>query len=375
MRAKTLVFNILMFLLTPVILVAAIILIESISFVIHNKGFQLKQDSHSGAINLPLYESLNLYWEVVTSVFANQGRLIPIENAGKIIEEKTYFIRRARKESYDALDLNEKVVATLNQEYSEDGSRTTIYRHDNRDFSKHLILLGGSYAYGHGLNNEDMLTSALSKHLPSFELYNYGFPGAGLPTALSLLLEENFSERISHKNGIVIYLWLPFHFHRILGVPDNYAWYSSYHYFNFIENDQLGYAHTHHEGAPFTARINSLISTSYFMKVIGKNTMTLFNDKTVEKLTCALFKSMKAQIKKKLPASKLVVVPFEGQFTRDFLPKCLKGNKIDTLLFDPIDAEEKRPLYLFDGHPSAIHNDLLAEKIVSGLKDNYPEVF
>ena len=77
-----------------------------------------------------------------------------------------------------------------------------------KNFDKSIILIGGSFAQGWGVNDEETFSSKLEKKYSNLKVYNYGQGGYG--TIQSLLLLKKKIQKIE-KPKLVIYVFIDHH--------------------------------------------------------------------------------------------------------------------------------------------------------------------
>ena len=91
----------------------------------------------------------------------------------------------------------------------KDGQRTT--GKIKRDIDGEILVIGGSFSQGWGVNDEDTFSSKLQKKYTNFKVYNFGQGGYGSIQSL-LLLEKQIPKMKSPK--LVIYGFIEHHEYR-----------------------------------------------------------------------------------------------------------------------------------------------------------------
>ena len=91
----------------------------------------------------------------------------------------------------------------------KDGQRKT--GEFNRDDNDEILVIGGSFSQGWGVNDEDTFSSKLQKKYNNFKVYNFGQGGYGSVQSL-LLLEKQIPKMKSPK--LVIYGFIEHHEYR-----------------------------------------------------------------------------------------------------------------------------------------------------------------
>ncbi len=372
--SKRIIYSILSFLLVPILLLVIFILIESLSYVIVTHFIERKAAVVQYK-EATLGSNLSLLFKVVSSAFRQGVDLKPLNDSGDYIEKFSLYQQRPRREEIERPKNQQQDRSHDIYTYTGNGSRLTVYPSDYTDKNKHFILLGGSYAFGHGLPDEDTLTSQLAQLASGFEFFNFGFQGGGPVTSLALVSESNFSQRIQQESGLTLFLWTPFHINRIKGMPRNYFWYSNFQYIDYLDSQKkdLGYARKHIEAMPTLGHLMLFISNSFFFRLIHKQDINLFSKSHVRSLTCDLFKEMRLRLRDKLPQSKFLFVSYDGSIKEKWLKECLNAFKIDFLEFE---FNPRAPGFSqYDLHPTRQGVGNFAENLIQELKVRIPEEF
>ncbi len=116
----------------------------------------------------------------------------------------------------------------------KDGSRFS--GNPTNDIEGDIVVIGGSFAQGAGVNDEETFSFLLQKKIPNYKINNYGVGGYG--TYQSYLLLEDI---IDKKNNIkhVIYFYIYFHEDRNIG---NFSWVKSLTKFSRRGHSNFPYA-------------------------------------------------------------------------------------------------------------------------------------
>ncbi|MCF6285115.1 MAG: hypothetical protein L3K26_07990, partial [Candidatus Hydrogenedentes bacterium] len=95
---------------------------------------------------------------------------------------------------------------------------------DGSSREKALLIFGGSYAFGEGVNDEDALPNQLALRMPDAQLYNYAFSGYGPGQMLARLESYNLREEVSERQVAAVYLFMPNHVRRVIGAYSVISW-------------------------------------------------------------------------------------------------------------------------------------------------------
>lgn len=142
---------------------------------------------------------------------------------------------RAKKEgTFNPLILRNPVISELDiREFSEKASIQSLglklydvkyritqlnYRHTPlakpKQKTESIILLGCSYTFGLGVEDEHTIANYLQKKLPDYTVFNFGIPGAGLNDILDDHLKVNRLAKLKLKKSYAIYSFYHVHLDR-----------------------------------------------------------------------------------------------------------------------------------------------------------------
>ena len=100
---------------------------------------------------------------------------------------------KAKEGSYLLLPTNPK-GKQFHLTIGKDGQRKT--GENNKDVDGEILVIGGSFSLGWGVNDEDTFSSKLQKKYTNFKVYNFGQGGYGSVQSL-LLLEKQIPGKLS----------------------------------------------------------------------------------------------------------------------------------------------------------------------------------
>lgn len=116
------------------------------------------------------------------------------------------------------------VVYDITITADEFARRPSRPKNSQRNSPEHLLLLGCSYTFGHGLNEEDTLSWQINEMQSKFEAYNNGFGGYGPNDTLWRFREGDFLAGISQRKGVAIYTFIAPQFFRAIYSTFNSPW-------------------------------------------------------------------------------------------------------------------------------------------------------
>ena len=149
-----------------------------------------------------------LFAEVLLRIVGIKPWEYIIINEGKIFKPDPTLGWRAKTGSY-IIPPNHLSSKQFQISFEKDGQRKT--GKNNGSVDGEILVIGGSFAQGWGVNDEDTFSSKLQKKHTNFKVYNFGQGGYGSIQSL-LLLEEQIPKMKSPK--LVIYGFIEHHEYR-----------------------------------------------------------------------------------------------------------------------------------------------------------------
>ena len=149
-----------------------------------------------------------LFAEVLLRIVGIKPWEYIIINEGKIFKPDPTLGWRAKTGSY-IIPPNNQLSKQFQISFEKDGQRKT--GKNNGSVDGEILVIGGSFAQGWGVNDENTFSSKLQKKHTNFKVYNFGQGGYGSIQSL-LLLEEQIPKMKSPK--LVIYGFIEHHEYR-----------------------------------------------------------------------------------------------------------------------------------------------------------------
>ena len=149
-----------------------------------------------------------LFAEVLLRILGIKPWEYIIINEGKIFKPDPTLGWRAKTGSY-IIPPNHLSSKQFQISFEKDGQRKT--GKNNGSVDGEILVIGGSFAQGWGVNNKDAFPSKLQKNYTNFKVYNFGQGGYGSIQSL-LLLEEEIPKMKSPK--LIIYGFIEHHEYR-----------------------------------------------------------------------------------------------------------------------------------------------------------------
>jgi len=259
---------------------------------------------------------------------------------------------------------NNKMIFNVTYILDEFGRR----KNEHKPEASPLILFGGSYTFGHGLENNDTLSHYLT-NLTNYDVYNYGLNAYGTQHMLAHLEREEFPKEINKTGGIAIYIFIRLHIRRVIG--DMYSlnkWCYSCPYYYLDKNNELQRKGSFKTGRPIITKIYQILGKSNFVKYFEIN-LPPHKEKHVYLIYKIIEKSKELYEEKFNGTFYVLRHPlYNNNKESEELKKLLEENHIQVLEYN-INTTNNYKEYKIpeDNHPNAKLNKLLAEKIAQDI--------
>ena len=154
-----------------------------------------------------------------------------------LLSKMNYFKRDLNVNSinidkYDVENWNGKLLELNNDSYNEFcGEKRVEFGEGNNYTKRPIVILGGSYAYGHGLKKENTFPYLLSKYTQR-PVYNFSVCGIEGLTSVKYLLDyismgEEYKNKVSNPE-YYIYVYMHDHINRFLNIQFLYIYYETF---------------------------------------------------------------------------------------------------------------------------------------------------
>lgn len=256
--------------------------------------------------------------------------------------------------------------------YSTDayGHRITPVEHRERRH-KFLALFGCSIAFGLCVNDDQTIAACLGRRLPDYMPYNFAYQGYGAQQML-LTLQGPIESEIQEKEGVGIYVFIMAHVSRAVGgmnFLNNWGRDCPCYYLDGEELRRNGSFATAH---PWRLMVLRLLGKSQTLKYCNF-TWPLWTRRADVKLTARIIKEAEMVFHQRWPASPFYVVLYPDKITarlshhiKPFLDEYgLRYIECPDIFDGRIPVELRT---VDGGHPSAVANDIFAERLVEELR-------
>lgn len=232
-----------------------------------------------------------------------------------------------------------------------------------------VVLSGGSYTYGTGLNDDETLSYFMNSLSKTHFVYNYGIAASGPHMALALTESGRFKKEISQKNGIMIHTYIHAHIQRANGFMNELSWLKNTPCYErssdgtYIRNGSFETCSPLRTWA--LLKLNSLLLDTPFY-----TNFPSLQPEHLEK-TCQLMAQMKVAFKKQYPRGRFFVFlhPLIGpDLPVGSMKDCLQRKKVRYLTM--MTGPDRAKIYTIpgDGHPNARFNREAAVVLMNHIR-------
>jgi hypothetical protein len=236
----------------------------------------------------------------------------------------------------------------------------------------HLIMLGCSYTFGHGLHANQTLPFYLQKNFKNAQAYNYGMQSYGTFHITRLIETIDLKKEVSQPKGMMIYQFLNFHLVRSTGL-NYWSFISPYTPVYKLEDGRLNYVSLKEEESPLSTSLLKLFNKIPFLPSLWQ-VHQLVRDMTKDKLFYQTYAEAIVTIKDKylesFPEGRFFMMIHPDEETPTYLSALLRSKNIEIIDFNF--SLSRLPKYFihpdYEPHPSALLNEKLAEELYKKLQ-------
>lgn len=238
--------------------------------------------------------------------------------------------------------------------------------------NKHLLLMGCSFVFGIGVDQEDTLPAKVAQQTRSHRVYNFGLPGSSPAHFLELGAEDEFWDGIKEREGAAAFIFMDDHINRALGtmsVTGN--WGQNMPYVVENENGLLEVKGTFQTDRAFTTNLYSWLWQSEIVKAFGINLPWKTTQRDFD-FIARIYMQIKALYQQRFPNQKFLVVGYPGahSFAMPFLKRSFEARGVDYVDNSEFFLEQytEKPVSIkYDLHPTAEANKIWAPVLAEDL--------
>lgn len=263
-----------------------------------------------------------------------------------------------------------KIIWNKTYHTDSDGNRS---RPPGRQYSENkdsIYLMGCSYIFGPGLNDNETITHQLGNLLPNYNVKNISTLGSGPHMTLAQLQNETKYYSASPREDIYIYNYSELeHLARANGLMKELSWTAITPYYEIIDEESRERLVT--KGNFETARPIMTKTLNFLKKYIISSSGTQLpapNDSHREKI-CLMFKEMKETIQKHNPKAKFYVSHYAmAPVTSPYYDECLRKHHIASLKPPRLESKENETVYPYEYSPTPLATRIMARGLYETLK-------
>lgn len=259
-----------------------------------------------------------------------------------------------------------RVQCTIDAEFR----RVTPGRDTTRE--QHAIFFGCSVCFGQLLNDDGTLPAKFQQAAGGVNAYNYSYPGWGMEQMLSRLENEDLSNQVREPQGVGVYVFIWPHIYRSIGDMYTYCnWGYQHPYYRLVDGEAVRHGRFK-DGRPMISWLYEQLWGTNFVRYFNIN-LPLFLTEEHLRLNVAMIKKANDLFLQQFPDDRFVVLwaqdwprprdlPMQSRFVQ------LLGEAgialIDARQPDKMDEAH---YLLHDGHPTALANQEMAERLKDEL--------
>lgn len=265
--------------------------------------------------------------------------------------------------------IDENELFSIDYKMDSYGRRKTP--NDNDQTDSHLIVLGCSYTFGHGLKDNETLPYHLGRKFQKARPYNYGMQAYGTYHITRLIETIDLQKEIEEKKGIMIYQFLNFHIVRSSGL-NYWSYLFPYTPIYELKGGELNYVALKKDEDWLTTnllkmfrRVPFLPSLTPFHEMVSNST----HDRVFYQTYAHAIDKIKSRYLESFPEGRFVMMIHPDESLPNYLLGLLKDKGIEILNFDF--SLTRDPQYFIhpdhEPHPSPLLNQQLAKIIYQKL--------
>lgn len=239
--------------------------------------------------------------------------------------------------------------------------------------AKNIVLLGCSMVFGVGVNQGEDFASQLALHLPGYNTYNLGIPGAGISVMLDDIENPNSrSVNINKNGGVAVYTFIIDHLERTFCSLSCYSerkdWTLLENYYDFDSSGKLVNYGSHKTSKPIKYLIYNLLAKSQFLKFIGFERPKIYERRHIEKYA-RFIKEIEAYYKR-YNLDFYVYLPLANDFNTPEAAQIFRESGLKTIFYKnqlPADIQQRMSI-ISDHHWNISGNDYFSSVVAYHLK-------
>jgi hypothetical protein len=234
----------------------------------------------------------------------------------------------------------------------------------NRNSSSHLLLFGGSFTFGIGVEDDQTIAAYINKLQSKYKAYNFAVGGTAIHHSIDIINKTKLKEEIVENKGIGVYIFIDDHVNRVAGRGIWSSVFTGLAYY-YLKGEKLLKNSNFRTGRKFTTLLHGLLYKSF------KTNISKFTSKDDLKLMCKLTIKAKKDFKKKFKNSSFYFLFHSFSNTKSQVQKdlahCLKKNEVNILNFSRPNEFNQNEWFHVDNHPKPKANKWIANFLIKSL--------
>lgn len=199
----------------------------------------------------------------------------------------------------------------------DDFSRRETPQDGSLNRKKHLILMGDSFVFGVGVNDNGTIPYYLARMKKGFKVYNYGISGFGAHQLLKRLKDCDVAAGVSEKEGILVYVLNHIQIERARMNAEHLLWFDANQPFYYLDSSgKLVGGKSYAQSNPIRNYIFGAIRQSAFLHLVRRDNYysgkLRFSDRDLE-LASKIIAAIKSEYLRQFPKGRFIAyfMPFE----------------------------------------------------------------
>lgn len=267
--------------------------------------------------------------------------------------------------------LGDEIVFDAAYGIDEYRCRVTPVNHDTPP-TQFLMLCGGSFAFGTGVEDDETLAYYLGSGAPEYNVYNFAGVGDGPHHTLAILEHWDLGSQIVEEDGLLVYVFIPQHISRALGSMRHvtgWGW-GEPAYLRQPEGP-LRYGGPYREVHPWRMALYQLLSREQVLRFLNRDFPPAILDKDIE-YAAEILKNAERAFMNRLGSDRFYVVlhPLfqDTSIEPGRVERIFRAGDLQVLnYYDLFDRGKAGYFYAEDQHPTPKCHRRIARELIKDL--------
>lgn len=241
---------------------------------------------------------------------------------------------------------------------------------DDSDRENLAVIAGCSWAFGHGLNDDQTVSSYIAQLDESYKSYNIGLEGRGPNVFIELI--RNIPSKIltGFDKADLVYVYMTSHIDRAAGTLPSYEWLADTPLYVKNEEGRMDYVSSMKEANPWrNLFLEYMDKVHWLWNFGGERIFPRMTQKDYD-YVCDLIVEMKNVWQDRVPHGRFLVYvhPMSNPFPE--FESCFEKRGLKTYRSHLTGIEAGGHIIKGDGHPNHRTNRVVAEQILEVLRQS-----